>query len=47
MLCDLSITAEQWFASGELNVFRLSRDYVSGLSEIMIMSGRSLSGKDF
>jgi hypothetical protein len=44
---ELCITAEKWFASGESNVFRLSRENVNGLSEIMIMSGRPLSGKDF
>jgi hypothetical protein len=38
---------EKWFASGESNVFRLSRDDVSGSSCIMITSGRFLSGKDF
>jgi hypothetical protein len=43
----LCITAEEWFASGESNVFRISRDDVNGLSCIMIPSGRSLSGKDF
>jgi hypothetical protein len=43
----LCITAEKWFASGESNVFRLSRDDVNGLSEIMMTAGRSLSGKDF
>jgi len=26
------ITDEKWSASGESNIFRLSRDYVSGLS---------------
>jgi hypothetical protein len=44
---NLCITAEKWFASGESNVFRLSRNYVNGLSEIMIPPGRPLSGKDF
>jgi hypothetical protein len=29
---ELCITAEKWFASGESNVFRLSRDDVFGLS---------------
>jgi hypothetical protein len=28
----LCTTAEKWFARGESNVFRLSRDYVNGLS---------------
>jgi hypothetical protein len=28
----LCITSEKWFASGKSNVFRLSRDYVNGLS---------------
>jgi hypothetical protein len=46
-MIELSITAEKWFASGESKVFRLSRDYVNGLSWIMITSGRFLSGKDF
>jgi hypothetical protein len=44
---EFCITAEKWFASGESNVFRLSRDYVNGLPEIMITAGRPLSGKDF
>jgi hypothetical protein len=44
---DLCITAEKWFASGESNVFRLSRDDVNGLSYIMITPGRPLRGKDF
>jgi len=44
---ELCITAEKWFASGESNVFHLSRDDVNGLSEIMITSGRPLGGKDF
>jgi hypothetical protein len=44
---ELCITAEKWFASGESNVSRLSRNYVNGLSEIMMTSGRPLSGKDF
>jgi hypothetical protein len=38
---------EKWFASGESNVFRLSRDDVNGLSCIMITPGRPFSGKDF
>jgi hypothetical protein len=38
---------EKWFASGESNVFRLSRDDVNGLSKIMMTLGRPLSGKDF
>jgi hypothetical protein len=29
---EFCITDEKWFASGESNVFRLSRDYVNGLS---------------
>jgi hypothetical protein len=41
------MTAEKWFASGQSNVFRLSRDDVFGLSYVMIAAGRSLSGKDF
>jgi hypothetical protein len=44
---ELCVITEKWFASGESNVFRLSRDDVNGLSEIMITSGRPLSGKDF
>jgi hypothetical protein len=28
----ICITVAKWFASGESNVFRLSRDYISGLS---------------
>jgi hypothetical protein len=47
MIPELCITDEKWFASGESNIFRLSRDYVSGLSEIMITTDRLLSGKDF
>jgi hypothetical protein len=43
----LCITAEKWFASGESNVFRLSRDDVNGLSWIMMTSRRPFSGKDF
>jgi hypothetical protein len=38
---------EEWFASVESNVFRLSRYDVNGVSFIMITSGRPLSGKDF
>jgi hypothetical protein len=38
---------EKWFASGELNVFRLSSDEVNGLQYIMIETGRLLIGKDF
>jgi hypothetical protein len=41
------MTDGKWFASGESNVFRLSRDDVNGLSEIMMMAGCFLSGKDF
>jgi hypothetical protein len=44
---DLCITAEKEFASGESNVFRLSRENVNGLSEIMITPGRPLNGKNF
>jgi hypothetical protein len=44
---ELDGTVEKWFASGESNVFRLSREDVNGLSSIMITSGRFLSGKDF
>jgi hypothetical protein len=29
---DLCLSAEKWFASGESNVFRLSGDYINGLS---------------
>jgi hypothetical protein len=32
MTGELCINDEKWFASGESNIFRLSRDYVSGLS---------------
>ncbi len=38
---------EKWFASGESNVFRLSRDDVNDPFCIMITFGRLLSGKDF
>jgi hypothetical protein len=44
---ELCGTDEKWFASGESNVFRLSREDVNGSSSIMITSGRLLSGKDF
>jgi hypothetical protein len=44
---ELCIAAEKWLTSGESSVFRLSRDYVNGLSCIMMTSGRPLSGKDF
>jgi hypothetical protein len=38
---------EKWFASGESNVFRLSRDNVNGLPCIILATDRLLSGKDF
>jgi hypothetical protein len=44
---ELCITAEKWFAGGESNVFRLSREGVDGLQCIMITAGYPLSGKDF
>jgi hypothetical protein len=31
----LCITAEKWFASGESNVFRLSRNYFNGLVALL------------
>ena len=47
MILEARKTDEKWFASGESNAFRLSRDYVNGLLCIMIMFGGFLCGKDF
>jgi hypothetical protein len=44
---ELCMTPEKWFASGESNVFRLSRKNVNGLQYIMITNGCPLGGKDF
>jgi hypothetical protein len=47
LLREFRTTTEKWFASGEFNVSRLSRDDFNGMSRIMITSGRPLGGKDF